>query len=180
MKILPFFQKENKRRKLKVPDIHVLIYTYTIVDSSSIFKGVYFSYRVRYESMAETTRIMNGLYASSAFKSETETSFNLSIETVDHVRWLINNQSFNGAWSMTDNDIQQLTGGKSLATFQSEISDIDDVITTGIAIAVLEQKYADQQDLWHAVVEKGRKQTINLGLTQDKIDLLINEIKNKL
>ena len=81
---------------------------------------------------------------------------------------------------MTDNDIQQLTGGKSLATFQSEISDIDDAITTAIAIAVLEERYANQQDLWHAVVEKGRQQMINFELTQDKIDLLINEIKNKL
>ena len=123
---------------------------------------------------------MNGLYAYLALQSETETSFTLSIETVDHVRWLINKQSFNGAWSMTDNDIQQLTGGKSLATFQSEISDIDDAITTAIAIAVLEERYANQQDLWHAVVEKGRQQMINFGLTQDKIDLLINEIKNKL
>ncbi|CAF0932997.1 unnamed protein product [Rotaria sordida] len=89
-------------------------------------------------------------------------------------------QSFNGAWQLTDDDIQLLTGGKTMATFKSNISDMEDIITTAIAIAVLESKYASQQDLWHAVVDKARQQMINFGLTQDNVDLLINEIKNKL
>jgi hypothetical protein len=99
---------------------------------------------------------------------------------VDYVRWLINKQSFNGAWKLTDSDIQELTGGKTIETFKSNIIDMDDAITTAIVIAVLESKYADQQDLWYAVVDKARQQMINFGLTQDKVDLLITGIKNKL
>lgn len=99
---------------------------------------------------------------------------------IDHVRWLINKQLFDGTWELKEDEVKMLTEGGTLEKFQSNIINNEIVITTAIAISILESKHSDQQDLWHAVVSKARQQLINFGLTQDQVELLIKEIKNKL
>jgi hypothetical protein len=113
----------------------------------------------------------------SEFISTSTTSTLLS---TDPVRWLIDQQSFNGAWLLNEKDIEKLTSGKSLSTFQSTVTKNKDALTTALAIAVLESKYADQKNLWNAVVGKGRKQLHSFGLSDDQVNILINEIKSKL
>ncbi|UJR07093.1 hypothetical protein I4U23_011381 [Adineta vaga] len=100
--------------------------------------------------------------------------------TVNPVRWLIEHQSYNGLWMLNDNEIKQLTNGKAWTEFKFGISDNKDVITTSLVIALLQLKYANQHSLWIILAEKGRNQMINLGLSKDKIDLLIKQIKDKL
>ena len=101
-------------------------------------------------------------------------------ETQDLVRWLIDRQSFNGAWILDDQDVSQITSGKSLSSMKLSGNQSRDVITTALAIAVLESKYGDQKNLWQVVVSKARKQLERQGLTNDQIKSLINEIKNHL
>jgi hypothetical protein len=103
-----------------------------------------------------------------------------SLLSTDPVRWLIDQQSFNGAWILNEKDIEKLTNGKSLLTFQSTITNAKDTLTTALAIAVLELKYADQKTLWYAIAEKGRKQLYSVGLSNEQANTLINEIKKKL
>ncbi|CAF1412354.1 unnamed protein product, partial [Didymodactylos carnosus] len=108
------------------------------------------------------------------------TTTTASLLTTDPVRWLIDQQSFNGAWILSEKDVKTLTDGKSLDTFKSTISEAKDTLTTALAIAVLELKYAAQKNLWYGIVEKGRKQLYSFGLSNDQVNALINEIKNKL
>jgi hypothetical protein len=103
-----------------------------------------------------------------------------SLLSFDPVRWLVDQHSFNGAWILNEQDIQKLTNGKLLTTFESTITKNKDALTTALAIALLEMKYADQTTLWYRLVEKGRKQLNSYGLNNDQINALINEIKNKL
>ena len=100
--------------------------------------------------------------------------------STDPVRWLIDQQSFNGAWTIDDKNIEQLTNGKSLSTFQSTVTKNKDVLTTALAIALLESKYFAQKNLWNAIVEKGRKNLHSYGFNETQINTLINEIKMKL
>ncbi|CAF3602122.1 unnamed protein product [Rotaria sordida] len=100
--------------------------------------------------------------------------------STDPVRWLIDQQSFNGAWILNENDIKKLTNGKSLSTFTSNVTKSKDALTTALAIALLELKHTDQKNLWYGIVEKGRKRLSGFGLSNDQINSLINEIKNKL
>ena len=100
--------------------------------------------------------------------------------STDPVRWLINRQSFNGAWLLNEKDIKKLTNGKSLNTFQSTLTKNKDTLTTAIAIAVLELKYANEKNLWYGVVVKARKRLHDFGLSNRQVDVLINGIKNKL
>jgi hypothetical protein len=95
-------------------------------------------------------------------------------------RWLIDRQSFNGAWILTDDEVKQLTGGKSWTYFISNVSKDKDVITTALVIALLESQHAKQKSLWFMVADKGRRQLSLGGLNKNEIDLLINEIRNKL
>ncbi|CAF1043172.1 unnamed protein product [Adineta ricciae] len=98
----------------------------------------------------------------------------------DFIRKLIQQQSFDGAWVLTDDYVKQLTGGKSTSYFMSTINQDKDVTTTALAIALLELRYANQKSLWFMAVDKGRWRLMNYGLSQNKIELLINEVKNKL
>ena len=93
---------------------------------------------------------------SSELHSTTTTR---SLLSTDPVRWLIDQQSFNGAWLLNNQDIEKLTNGKSLSVFQSTVTNNNDALTTAVAIAVLESKHADQKLLWNALVEKARKTT---------------------
>ncbi|CAF2826685.1 unnamed protein product [Rotaria sp. Silwood2] len=113
-------------------------------------------------------------------KSWTTVATTTQFVSTDPVRWLIDQQSFNGAWLLNENDIKKLTNGKSLSTFISNVTKDKDALTTALAIAILELKHADQKNLWYGVVEKGRKRLSGFGLSSDQINLLINEIKNKL
>ncbi len=116
-------------------------------------------------------------YDSGSVLTTTTTS---SLLSTDPARWLIDQQSFNGAWLLNDRDIEKLTNGKSLSTFTSTVTKSKDALTTALAIAVLESKYANQKNLWYAVVAKGRKQLHSFGLNDAQVDTLINEIKNNL
>ncbi|CAF3071487.1 unnamed protein product [Rotaria sp. Silwood2] len=98
----------------------------------------------------------------------------------DSVRWLIDQQSFNGAWILTDDQVQQLTGGKSWTYFKSKANQDKDVITTALAIALLESQHVKQKNLWFMVADKGRRRLLDFGLNKNEIDLLINEIRSKL
>jgi hypothetical protein len=121
-------------------------------------------------------------YDSSQYESlrRVSTTTTSSLLSTDPVRWLIDQQSFNGEWLLNEKDIEKLTNGKSLSTFQSTVTKTKDALTTALAIAVLESKYADQKNLWNAVVGKGRKRLHSFGLSNDQVNLLINEIKSKL
>jgi hypothetical protein len=48
--------------------------------------------------------------------------------STDPVRWLVDQQSFNGAWLLNDKDIEKLTNGKSLSTFESTVTKIRDAL----------------------------------------------------
>jgi hypothetical protein len=103
-----------------------------------------------------------------------------SLLSTDPVRWLIDQQSFSGAWILNEKDIEKLTKGKSLSTFQSTITQNKDALTTALAIAVLESTYADEKNLWFGVVGKGRKHLNSFGLSNEQANTLINEMKKKL
>lgn len=123
-------------------------------------------------------------YGSASAHMDSEESHDVTTSTAtmstDPVRWLIDQQSFNGAWILNEKDIEKLTNGKSLSAFSSNLTKNKDALTTALAIALLESKYSDRKDLWYGVVEKGRKKLLNFGLNSQQANLLINEIKNKL
>ena len=100
--------------------------------------------------------------------------------TKNSVQWLIEHQSYNGMWILNDDDIKQLTKGKSWIQFQSKITDNKDIITTSLVIALLELQYVNQHNLWILLTEKARNQMINLGLNKDNMNSLIKQIKDKL
>ena len=99
---------------------------------------------------------------------------------IDFIRKLIQQQSFNGAWILTDDQVKQLTGGKSWTYFISTVSKDKDIITTALAIVLLESHYVKQKSLWFMVVEKSRRRLMAYGLNKNQIESLMNEIKNKL
>ena len=98
----------------------------------------------------------------------------------DPVRWLIRQQSFNGLWKLSDSDIRTLTNGKELSAFSSSVTQNTDALSTALVIAVLESKHGQENNLWSAVVSKGRKQLLALGLNSSEMNLLIEEMKKKL
>ena len=112
--------------------------------------------------------------------SESDVATTTKEMSTDPVRWLIDQQAFNGGWPLNENDVQKLTKGKSLNVFQSTVTKTKEALTTALAIAVLESKHADQKNLWNAVVAKARKRLSNLGLTNNQINTLINDMKSKL
>ncbi|UJR20655.1 hypothetical protein I4U23_023777 [Adineta vaga] len=103
-----------------------------------------------------------------------------SLLSQDPVRWFIDQQSFNGAWKLNDDDIKKLTHGKSLSAFRSTVTQNKDALSTAIAIAILESRHVNDKNLWYAVVAKGRKQLLTFGLNNTQVDLLIDEIKKNL
>ena len=98
----------------------------------------------------------------------------------DPVRWLIDRQSFNGAWTFDDQEVSQLTHGKSFSSIKTTGNRSRDVVTTALAIAVLESKHGSERSLWQTVADKARKQLERQGLSKDQINALIDEIKNQL
>ena len=116
-------------------------------------------------------------YADSAGPS---TTIRPTLLAADPVRWLIDQQSFNGAWNLTDQDVKTLTNGKSLDTLQTTVTKDTNTLSTALAIALLESKYASQKNLWFAITEKGRKQLQRSGLSTAQITQLIDEIIKQL
>jgi hypothetical protein len=102
------------------------------------------------------------------------------LQTSDPVRWLIDQQSFNGVWTFTDQDVAKLTNGKSLDAIQTTVTKDKNALCTALAIALLESKHAGQKNLWFAIAEKGRKALQRTGLSAEQINQLINEISKKL
>ena len=110
---------------------------------------------------------------------ETPTTSVSSIENVP-VRWFIDRQSSNGAWILDDQQVVQITGGKSFNSITVTGNRSRDVITTALAIAVLESKYNDQKRSWKAAVSKARKQLEREGLSYQEANALIDEIKSQI
>ena len=98
----------------------------------------------------------------------------------DPVRWLIDHQSFNGAWVFSDQDLLKLTNQKPFDSFTSTASQAKEALHTALAIAVLESQHADQKTLWNAIAQKGRKQLQSSGLTVEQVNKLVDDIKNQL
>lgn len=97
----------------------------------------------------------------------------------DIVRHLINLQKFDGLWNMNDDDIKNLCQ-KSLASFQSNLTNDSIILTTSIVIVILEMKFNSYQTLWSFVVNKGKKRLEELLGDQKKVEQIFNDIKNQL
>ena len=97
----------------------------------------------------------------------------------DPVRWLIDQQSFDGTWKLTETDIENLLPDAVAGTLQSSITKDSTTLTTAFAIAYLESKHPNQKNLWNAVAQKARKLLSSSGLRDYQIKLLINDIKIK-
>jgi len=104
----------------------------------------------------------------------------VSLAVLVPVQWFIERQSFNGAWVLNDTDVSQINRGKSLNSITVTGDRSRHVITTALAIAVLESKYNDQMRLWQAAVSKARKQLEREGLTYQEANALIDEIKSQI
>ena len=102
------------------------------------------------------------------------------VDTSDRVRWLINQQSYNGAWILLDQDLSKLTNGMNLHGFTTTGTYKKNIMTTAVAIAVLESKHDKQRNLWFAIVDKARKYLQREGLSKTEVDALIDEIKDQL
>ncbi|CAF3985720.1 unnamed protein product, partial [Rotaria sordida] len=99
----------------------------------------------------------------------------------DIVRYLINTQKFNGLWNLDDDIIRNLTG-KFLSVFQSANPNIDNqILISIIVIIILETRFAGFSSLWHGVVQKARKQLIDLVKKDSKnFDTLLDDIRKQL
>ncbi|CAF2783378.1 unnamed protein product [Rotaria sp. Silwood2] len=99
----------------------------------------------------------------------------------DIVHYLINKQKFNGRWNLDDDIIKNLTG-KSLSIFQSTNPNIGhQILISIIIIIVLETRFSSFSSLWHGVVEKARKQLIDLIKQDSKnFDTLFGDIRKQL
>ncbi|CAF0794617.1 unnamed protein product [Adineta ricciae] len=149
----------------------------------------YGKFQIAATSITSTTRPSGGFSGSlddsdttaadydEAFVPTTTPGTSLSY---DPVRWLIRQQSFNGLWKLSDSDIRTLTSGKELSAFSSSVTQNRDALSTALVIAVLESKHGQESNLWSAVVSKGRKQLLALGLNSSEVNLLIGEIKQQL
>lgn len=102
------------------------------------------------------------------------------VDASDRVRWLIDRQSYNGAWIFLDQDIPKFTDGKTFHSFKTNNNHSRNMITTALAISVLESEHSQQSNLWFAIVNKARKYLQSEGLTSDELDQLIDEIKDQL
>ena len=119
--------------------------------------------------------------ASVADESVTSSTVGLSSDKkFDRVRWLIDQQSFNGAWVFSEQDVLTLNNQKPFDAFKSTVSQAKEALHTALAIVVLESRHADQKNLWNAIVHKGRKQLQSSGLTVAQVNRLIDEIKKQL
>ncbi|CAF3209309.1 unnamed protein product [Rotaria sp. Silwood2] len=99
----------------------------------------------------------------------------------DIVRYLINKQKFNSRWNLDDDIMKNLTG-KSLSIFQSTNPNIDNqILISIIIIIILETRFSSFSSLWHGVVEKARKQLIDLIKQDSKnFDTLFDDIRKQL
>jgi len=114
------------------------------------------------------------------FEVMTTTFPTMPSQSDDRVRQFIDRQSFNGAWILTDKDVAHFTDGKSLSAIKVTGKRSRDMITTALAIAILESKYSGEMQLWKAVVNKARQELVRQGLTNDEVDALVDEIKIQL
>lgn len=108
----------------------------------------------------------------------TTTSSKTRLST-DPVRGLIEQQSFDGSWILSDEDIQILTKNTVSSVFQSTITNNRDALTTAFAIAYLESKHSNESNLWKPLVEKARKRLLNYGLKSGDVQKLVEEFQNK-
>ncbi|CAF1087603.1 unnamed protein product [Didymodactylos carnosus] len=97
----------------------------------------------------------------------------------DIVRHLINLQKFDGLWNLSGDDIQNLCQ-KPLTSFHSNLSNDSTILTSTIAIVVLETKFNSFRTMWSFIVNKGKKRLMELLGDTGKLEQLINDIKNQL
>jgi hypothetical protein len=97
----------------------------------------------------------------------------------DIVRHLINLQKFDGLWNLNESDIQNLCQ-KPLTSFHSNLSYDSSILTTVVAIIILEIKFNSSKTMWSFIVNKARKRLTELLGDNEKLEQLINEIKHQL
>jgi len=97
----------------------------------------------------------------------------------DIVRHLINLQTFDGLWNLSDFDIQHLCQ-KPLTSFHSNLSNDSTILTTVIVISMLEMKFNSFKTIWSFVVNKGKKRLTELLGDNGKLEQLLNNIKSQL
>jgi hypothetical protein len=95
-------------------------------------------------------------------------------------------QQFDGLWTLTADDVKQLTG-KSLTTFSSSVieniekNQQQSIITTAIVIGILETRCSSLKTLWQALSNKANKRLKELlGGDEIKLEQLIKDIQNQL
>ena len=96
-------------------------------------------------------------------------------------------QQYDGLWTLTEDDIKQLTG-KSLTAFSSSTvdnlqqTDQRSIISTVIVLVILEARCSSLKTLWQALSNKAKKRLQELlgGADQTKLEQLITDIRKQL
>ncbi len=93
------------------------------------------------------------------------------------VRYLVNEQMFDGLWNIDSKNIEQLIG-KSLSHFQQ--SNDTQFLVSALVILVLEIRFASFSSMWHGVVQKARKPLLDLLENENKkLDKLLEDIRGQ-
>ncbi|CAF3442799.1 unnamed protein product [Rotaria sp. Silwood2] len=93
------------------------------------------------------------------------------------VRYLIKKQKFNGLWNLTAEDIEKLTG-KSLSSFPSHMG--QETLISAIVIVALETRFATFSAMWHGIVQKARKNLLDLlGKDTKQLESLLENIRQQ-
>jgi hypothetical protein len=96
----------------------------------------------------------------------------------DIVRYLIDQQNFDGLWSVNSTTIQKLTG-KSLDQFQQSAK--GDMLTSAIILVLLETRFSSFASMCHGIVQKARRRLLDLlGKDNNKLQSLLDDVRKQL
>ncbi|CAF0897377.1 unnamed protein product [Adineta steineri] len=102
------------------------------------------------------------------------------------VERFIDRQQYDGLWMLTENDVKQLTS-KSLVDFSSSVLDTVEkknqqlIITTILAIVILEMRCVSSKTLWQTLSNKAQKRLLELlSGDQTKLEQYIKCIRDQL
>ncbi|CAF3299967.1 unnamed protein product [Rotaria sp. Silwood2] len=91
------------------------------------------------------------------------------------VRHLITKQKINGLWDLTAADIEKLLR-KSPSSFSSDTN--QEILISAIIIVTLETRYTTFSAMWHGIVQKARKQLLDLlGNDTKQLESLLENIR---
>jgi hypothetical protein len=97
----------------------------------------------------------------------------------DIVRYLIDLQAFDGLWSLSDEQIEKLTG-KLLSSYPSQYTKDQQVISSAIVLITLEQeRFQSSKTLWQACVEKTKRRLAELLGGYDKLELILQKMRDQ-